>query len=62
VVQNTSAADGTLFRISGSLMLCTSINGTLSSIDSGVEPDYYLQSASSFYNRTALNSYIDTLL
>jgi hypothetical protein len=61
-VQTTSMADGTYFRISGCSRLCNSLNGTLYNVDAGVEPDYYLQNAASYYNRDQLSKYLDTLL
>jgi hypothetical protein len=63
VVGNTTAADGTLFRISSSKKLCTSRNGVFTPIDDGIEPDHYISNPTSFYDRTKLLvPYIDGLL
>jgi hypothetical protein len=62
VVRHSGTADGALFNMSGSKMLCTSINGTLEDIDNGVEPDHYIQDPASFYDRKALNTYLNALL
>jgi hypothetical protein len=61
VAENSSNADGGIYRISGDKMLCNSINGSFYNIDSGVEPDYYLQNPASYYDRSALSTYLDSL-
>jgi hypothetical protein len=62
VVQNASLADGSIFNLSGAMMLCTSMNGVFANIDSGIEPDYHINDPASFYNRSKLSDYLDTLL
>lgn len=54
-------ASGTLFRISGTKQISTSINGSFYNVDTGVEPDVILTRPESFYNRPALVEMINSL-
>lgn len=62
VVQTLSTADGALFCVSGRRRVNTSNNGIFYSVDSGVEPHYYLAKPSMFYDRQKLTEYINGLL
>lgn len=62
VVQALSTADGALFCVSGRKRVNTSNNGIFYSVDSGVEPHYYLPKASMFYDREKLTEYINGLM
>ena len=60
-VQVTSAADGTMFRISSNYDLCLVKNGTFYSVDEGVEPDIYIKHMEKLYDRNWLTEYIDNI-
>lgn len=62
IVQLLSAADGTLFAVSGRKRVNTVNNGVFYSVDAGVEPDYYLPRAEMFYDRQKLTDYINSLI
>lgn len=61
VVWFLTAADGTLFRISGTESLSTVLNGSFYDIDRGIEPDVPIIKLDNFYNRTALTEFINEL-
>ncbi|MBQ7486282.1 MAG: hypothetical protein IJT77_02165 [Clostridia bacterium] len=61
IVQPMSTAYGSVFQISSALRLSFPKNGAFYDIDQGVEPDYYINSISNFYDRKALTDYINSL-
>lgn len=61
-VQILSTADGSVFCVSGRYKINTCTNGTLYSVDAGVEPHYFLPKASMFYDRQKLTDYINSLI
>ena len=61
VVQPLSTAYGTLFQISGRLRLSFLKNGSFYDIDQGVDPDYYIDDISHYYDRAALTDFINGL-
>ncbi len=61
-VQPMSTAYGSVFQISSSSRMSFMKNGSFYDIDQGVDPDYYLDKISSFYNREALTDYINGLI
>ena len=60
-VQPLSTAYGTLFQISGRLRLSFLKNGSFYDIDQGVDPDYYIDDISHYYDRAALTDFINGL-
>ena len=61
VVQPVSSAWGTSFRISGPMCLVSMKNGAYYDIDQGAEPDYTLRSPESYYNRSELVNFINSI-
>ena len=61
VVRPVSAAWGAMFQISGAQRMSFLKNGSFYDIDQGVDPDYYINDISNFYNRQALTDYINNL-
>ena len=61
VVQNMSTAYGTVFQMSSAMRMSFLKNGSFYDIDQGVEPDYYINSLSNYYNRTTLTQFINNL-
>lgn len=61
VVQFTSTADGTLFRISGHYRLANLSNGSYYDIDRGVAPNIPLTHIESFFDRSYLANYLTGL-
>jgi hypothetical protein len=59
MVKPLSTADGALFQISGNMLMGVAKNGSFLDIDQGVDPDYRLNDASAFYDRTTLAANID---
>ena len=57
-----SSAWGTMFQISRPSRMSFFKNGSFYDIDQGVEPDIYLTSISSFYDREKLTAYINSLI
>ena len=49
-VQPSSAADGTIFRMSSKYVMSVNKNGSNYDIDRGVEPHYFINSPANFYN------------
>ena len=58
MVQQSSAADGTTFRMSSKWVMSVNKNGSNYDIDRGVEPHYYINVPANFYNAAT----IDTLV
>lgn len=50
IVQNSSAADGSIFRMSSKFVMSTNKNGSNYDIDKGVEPHYYINKPENFYD------------
>lgn len=61
VVAYSAAADGTIFRISGTTELCIVKNGSYYSVDEGVEPDIYFKHIDKFYDRKWLTEYLNSI-
>ena len=61
VVQPLSTAWGTVFQISSSRRMSFLKNRSFYDIDQGVDPDYFINDSSNFYNRKALTAYINGL-
>lgn len=61
-IQFLSAADGTMFCVSGRKRVNTVNNGVFYSVDAGVEPHYYLPKAEMLYDRQKLTDYINSLM
>ena len=61
VVHPTSAADGTVFRISSKYVMSVSINGSNYDIDKGVEPHYYINQPANFYDKAKLQSLVNNI-
>ena len=61
VIQPISSAWGTSFRISSPRRLSFMKNGSFYDIDRGAAPDFILTNADIYYNREALNDYINSL-
>jgi C-terminal processing protease CtpA/Prc len=62
VVLPMSNAGGAVFQISAPLHLSYAKNGSYYDIDQGAEPDYYIDSIESFYDRERLTDFINSLL
>lgn len=61
IVQPLSTAYGTVFQISSAYRISFLKNGSFYDIDQGVDPDYYINSPSHFYDRKALTKMINSL-
>ena len=61
VVQIVTAADGAIFAISTSYRFSALYNGSYYSIDTGIEPHFYLAKLETFYDRNYLTEYINNL-
>ena len=61
IVQPLSTAWGTFFQISGASRMSFLKNGSFYDIDQGVDPDYYIDHISNYYNRAALTDFINGL-
>ena len=56
-----TTAEGTIFQISGNKQISIIRNGSFYNTDTGVEPDFRLEKAASFYDRPALVEYLHNL-
>ena len=56
-----NTAYGTFYQISSPDNLSYVHNGSYYRIDSGVEPDYFINKPANFYDRDALTDYINGL-
>ena len=56
-----TTAEGTIFQISGNKQISIIRNGSFYNTDTGVEPDFRLEKAESFYGRPALVEYLHNL-
>ncbi|MBQ6364974.1 MAG: S41 family peptidase [Oscillospiraceae bacterium] len=61
VVQPMTTAYGTVFQISSAMRMSFLKNGSFYDIDQGVDPDYYIDHISNYYNRAALTDFINGL-
>ena len=61
VVEQTMAADGTVYQFSGRYRLSTVKNGSYYSIDQGVAPDFTISDPDHLYDRKWLANYINQL-
>lgn len=62
VVQPSAMADGSIYQISGPTQMSTFHNGGFYSVEAGAAPDIALSSVEDFYHRSALATYLKTLL
>ena len=60
-VQNYSAADGTLFRMSSKYAMGVSKNGSFYDIDKGVEPHYYINRPENFYDKEKISAIVNDI-
>jgi hypothetical protein len=60
MVKNLTTADGSIFQISGNMVMSVAHNGTFVDIDQGMSPDYRLNDISAYYDRATLASDIDS--
>ena len=56
-----TTASGAVFAMSSTCQISTVRNGSFYNVDLGVEPDFVLTRAESFYDREALVEYIHNL-
>jgi len=61
VVLPSTTAAGTIFQISGNKQISIMRNGSFYNTDAGVEPDFRLDKAESYYDRPALAEYLNNL-
>jgi len=61
VVLPCTTAAGTIFQISGTKQISIMRNGSFYNTDAGVEPDFRLDKAESYYDRPALAEYLNNL-
>lgn len=57
-VQNSSAADGTIFRMSSKYVMSVNKNGSNYDIDRGVDPHYYINNPTNFYNAETIDALV----
>ena len=57
-VQNSSAADGTIFRMSSKNVMSINKNGSNYDIDRGVDPHYYINVPANFYDKETINTLV----
>lgn len=60
-VQNSSAADGTTFRMSSKNVMSINKNGSNYDIDKGVEPHYYINDPANFYNIGTIDALVKNI-
>lgn len=60
MVKSLGTADGSLYQISGNLVMTVAKNGSFLDIDSGVDPDYRIADPKAFYDRSAIAKAIDS--
>ena len=61
VVQPCTTAEGAIFQMSGNKQISIIRNGSFYNTDAGVDPDFRLEKAESFYDRPALAEYLHNL-
>ncbi len=57
-VQPSSAADGTIFRMSSKYVMSVNKNGSYYDIDRGVDPHYYINNPTNFYNAETIDALV----
>ena len=60
-VHFTNAADGAIFRCSSKYVTGTAKNGSNYSIDSGVEPDFYINDPANFYEKSKIQTLVNNI-
>lgn len=61
VVQTSTAADGTYFRMSGKCVLSVQKNGSNYDIDKGAEPHFFINDPANFYNAATINALVNSI-
>jgi hypothetical protein len=62
MVLPAATACGTTFQISGPFQMSFTKNGSFYDVDTGADPDFYIDDPENFYDRQKLVKYIDSLL
>ncbi len=62
MVLPSATAYGMTFQISGPFQMSFAKNGSFYDVDTGAEPDIYIDDPENFYKREALVKYIDSQL
>ncbi|EID85503.1 Periplasmic protease [Treponema sp. JC4] len=60
-VQPSSAADGTIFRMSSKYVMSVNKNGSYYDIDRGVDPHYYINNPENFYNTDTISELVNNI-
>ncbi|MBQ1627878.1 MAG: hypothetical protein II098_01805 [Treponema sp.] len=60
-VQMSSAADGTIFRMSSKNVMSINKNGSNYDIDKGVDPHYYINAPEKFYSISIINNLVKNI-
>ena len=60
-VQQSSVADGTLFRMSSKWIMSVQKNGSNYDIDKGVEPHYFINQPENFYDAAKIAALVDSI-
>ncbi len=60
-VQQSSAADGTTFRMSSKWVMSVRKNGSNYDIDKGVEPHYYINDPANFYDAATIDALVKNI-
>ncbi len=60
-IYSMSTANGSTFCISGFRRFSVMKNGSFYDIDTGAEPNYFIEDSAKYYNRAALTGYINSL-
>ncbi|MBR5966014.1 MAG: hypothetical protein IK015_07885 [Treponema sp.] len=61
MVQNSSAADGTCFRMSSKWIASVQKNGSNYDIDKGVEPHFFINDPANFYNAATIDALVKSI-
>lgn len=61
MVQQSSAADGTTFRMSSKYVMSVNKNGSNYDIDRGVEPHYYINVPENFYDAATIDALVKNI-
>lgn len=60
-VQPSSAADGTIFRMSSKYVMSVNKNGSYYDIDRGVDPHYYINKPENFYDTDTISELVNNI-
>ena len=60
-VQPSSAADGTIFRMSSKYVMSVNKNGSYYDIDRGVDPHYYINKPENFYDTATISELVNNI-